>query len=387
MPVSRRNVLRRFGVTAIAGTAAHSLGGLSFADSLGLRPSADERPRSGPILLDRNENAYGPSEKVLAALRDATSVSNRYARTEYDALASKIAALHALKPEQIVITCGSSQILRLAAAQFLGPGKKLVQAAPTFPLLGKAARSEGTEVVDVPLTKTGEHDLNGMLTRAGDSAGLVYICNPNNPTGTLTPRKDIETFVRKLPARTMVLIDEAYHHFAKPNGAYVSFLDQPLDDPRLIVVRTFSKIYGLAGMRVGYMVATAEIARRFAGHQLNLGISVVAARGAAAALDDIEYVELGIKRNTDDRQEFMNQVNARFIHALDSHTNFVMLNPLRDRNKVVTHLKDNGIFIAPIFPAMPNYVRVSLGTPPDMEEFWRVLDELPVTEKTHMSHM
>jgi histidinol-phosphate aminotransferase len=387
MPVSRRSLLRRLGATAIAGTAAQSLGGLSLAEALELRKPADKGLRARPIFLDRNENAYGPSEKVLAALRDATSVSNRYARTEYDSLANKIAALHSVKPEQIVITCGSSQILRLAAAEFLGPGKKLVQAAPTFPLLGRVARSAGLEVVETRLTASGEHDLNGMLTRADSSTGLVYICNPNNPTGTLTSRKDIEGFVHRLPAKTTVVIDEAYHHFAKPTGGYVSFLDQPLDDPRVIVVRTFSKIYGLAGMRVGYSVANPEVARRFAGHQLNLGISVVAVRGASAALDDTEYLRLGVKRNADDRQEFMNQVNARMVHALDSHTNFVMVNPLRDADKAVTHLKNNGILVAPVFPEMPKYIRVSLGTAADIEEFWRVLDELPVTEKTHMSRM
>jgi histidinol-phosphate aminotransferase len=182
----------------------------------------------------------------------------------------------------------------------------------------------------------------------------------------------------------MVLIDEAYHHFAKPNMGYVSFLDRPLDDPRVLVVRTFSKIYGLAGMRVGYGVAAPELARRFAAHQPGTGISVMAARGASAALDDTEYVQFAVKRNADDRQEFMNQVNGRMVHALDSHANFVMMNPLRDPGKLVSHLKDNGIFIAAGFPAMPKYVRVSLGTPDDMQEFWRVVDQLPATEKGHM---
>jgi histidinol-phosphate aminotransferase len=381
LPLSRRSLLRRLGATAFVPAAAHSLAGISFlGDSLPLGSA----PRSLPILLDRNENAYGPSERVLAAIQEAASISNRYARTEYETLVQRIATLHSVKPERIVIAPGSSQILRLAAAEFLGSANKLVQAAPTFPLLGRTARAENVQTVDVPLTKNCEHNLNAMLSEAGDSAGLVYICNPNNPTGTLTPRSTIEEFIRKLAPKTIVLIDEAYHHFVGPNGSYASFLDRPLDDPRVIVVRTFSKIYGLAGMRVGYAVTTEEVARRFNAHQSNLGISVVAARAAAAALDDTAYVQLGIKRNADDRQEFMNQVNARMAHAFDSHTNFVMMNPLRDATKVVEHLKDNGILIPPVNPATPKYVRVSLGPPAEMNEFWRVLDQVPITEKMHM---
>jgi histidinol-phosphate aminotransferase len=181
---------------------------------------------------------------------------------------------------------------------------------------------------------------------------LFTFCNPNNPTGTVTPRKNIEAFVRKLPAATMVLIDEAYHHFATDDPNYVSFLDQPMDDPRIMVARTLSKIYGLAGMCVGYVVARPEIAHRFTGHQLYFGISVVAARAAAAALDDSEYVGLGVKRNADDRQEFMNQVNARMIRALESHANFVMVSPLRPADQVVEHLKKNNILIGPLIPTM-----------------------------------
>lgn len=382
MPVSRRRLLQRLGATAVAGAAAQSLACLSFAEVPQPPPNAGSLPH--PILLDHNENAYGASEKVLAAIRDAASVSNRYPRAEYDSLVSKIANFHAVKPEQIVIGCGSSEILRLAAAEFLSPGKKLVQAAPTFPLLGRVAQSAGAEVVNVQVTKTCEHDLNAMLTRSGNSAAIVYICNPNNPTGTVTPRKDIETFIGKLPAQTMVLIDEAYHHFVGLNRTYVSFLDQPIADPRVMVTRTFSKIYGLAGMRVGYLVAAPEVARRFTSHQAQSGISIVSVRAAAAAIDDDEYVSMGIKRNADDRQEFINQVNARMLQALDSHTNFVMMNPLRSVDKVIEHLKENNILIAPVIPAMPKYIRVSLGVPADMKEFWRVLDQVPVTEKMHM---
>ncbi|HXP82796.1 MAG TPA: histidinol-phosphate transaminase [Verrucomicrobiae bacterium] len=341
-------------------------------------------PQQCSILLDHNENAYGPSEKVLAVLRDAANFCNRYPRTEYDFLLGKIAAFHGVKPEQIALGSGSSEILRLVATEFLAPGKKLVQAAPTCPLLGRFARSVGVEVINVPVTRTYEHDLEAMLARAGDSTGLVHICNPNNPTGTLTRRKDIETFVQRLPANTMVLVDEAYHDFVGPNGSYASFLEQPIDDPRVMVTRTFSKMYGLAGMRVGYIVAAPEVARRISAHQLHFGISVISARASAAALDDPEYARQAAKRNADDRQEFLNQVNARFLHALDSHANFFMLDPMRPMDQVMDHFKKNRILIGPLITEMPKYVRVSLGNPPEMEEFWRVLDLMPGSGKMVM---
>jgi histidinol-phosphate aminotransferase len=359
-------------------TAAQSENPVSAAQPPSVATAAN------PILLYRNENPYGPSETVLAVLRESAASGNRYPRTEYDTLVDKLAALHNVKSEQIVLGCGSGEILRMAALTFLKPGKKLLQAAPTFPALGRLAQTAGVEVVDVPLNKRYEHDLGVMLDRACTPTGLVYIVNPNNPTGTLTPRKEIEAFISKLPSDVVVLIDEAYHHFVAPVGAYESFLDRPVSDPRVIVSRTFSKIYGLAGMRIGYAVATPEIAKRLAAGFPGWSVSVVSARAASAALDDVDYVHLGFKRNTDDRQEFMNQVNARMLRAIDSQTNFVMMNPMHPPDEVIEHLKKNNILIGPKYPVLNKYIRVSLGTPGEMQAFWRVWDLMPPVDKMAM---
>src|SRR5467141_4309585 len=224
MPLSRRNLLRNIGAGAIVGAAAPALLGFPLAPATeaalwGNSAPAQPARAAGsvlvePILLYRNENPYGPSEKVLKVLRESAAASNRYPRTEYDTLIDKLAALHQVKREQIVLGCGSGEILCMAAMSFLKPGKKLVEAAPTFPALGKLAQSAGVEVADVPLNKRYEHDLAVMLDSARSSAGLIYIVNPNNPTGTLTPRKEIEAFLGKLPSNVTALIDEAYHHFA-----------------------------------------------------------------------------------------------------------------------------------------------------------------------------
>jgi histidinol-phosphate aminotransferase len=396
MSLSRRNLLRNLGVGAAVGAVAPALRGFPLSPAMEEALWGNSAPVAaqsgtasvgnlttlGPILLYRNENPYGPSEKVVAAMRESAAGGNRYPRTEYDTLVDKLAALHKVKREQIVLGCGSGEILCMAATAFLKPGKKLVEAAPTFPALGKLVQTAGIEVADVPLNKRYEHDLPAMLSKAESaSTGLVYIVNPNNPTGTITPRKDIETFIAKLPGSVTVLIDEAYHHFASPGGDYESFLDRPVVDPRVIVARTFSKIYGLAGMRIGYAVATPENAKRLAAGFPGWSVSVVSARAAIAALDDVEYVRLGLRRNSDDRQEFMAQAAARKLFVIPSQTNFLMLDPQRPPDEVIAHLKKNNILIGPKYPALDKYIRVSLGQPEEMKIFWQAWDLMPATGK------
>ncbi len=391
MPLSRRNLLRNIGAGAIVGAAAPALRGFPLAPATeaalwGNSAPAQPARAAGsvlvePVLLYRNENPYGPSEKVLAVLRESAAAGNRYPRTEYDTLLDKLAALHQVKREQIVLGCGSGEILCMAAMTFLKPGKKLVEAAPTFPALGKLAQTAGIEVADVQLNTRYEHDLPAMLDRVSPSTGLVYIVNPNNPTATLTPRKDVEAFIAKLPAGVTVLIDEAYHHFVSPGADYQSFLDRPIGDPRVIVARTFSKIFGLAGMRIGYAVATPEVAKRLAAGFPGWSVSVVSARAASAALDDVDYVRLGIQRNAADRQEFLTQANARSLQPIESQTNFVMMNPQRPPDDVIKFLKERNILIGPKYPALDKYVRISLGLPGEMKIFWDAWDQMPPAAK------
>jgi len=171
-----------------------------------------------------------------------------------------------------------------------------------------------------------------------------------------------------------VLIDEAYHHFVSDASSSASFLDRPFHDSRVMIARTFSKIYGLAGMRIGYLVAAPDVASRLCEHGLQFGVGAVSAKAAAAALDDSEYVSMAAKRNANDRQEFMNQVNARMLRALDSRANFVMMQSPHPVDLVFEHLKKNNVLVAPPIPEMNKYIRVSLGTPADMRQFWREWD-------------
>jgi histidinol-phosphate aminotransferase len=334
-----------------------------------------------PIRLSRNENAYGPSANVTFAIREvALNSANRYPEVEAEALRGKIAALHSVAPDQVVLGCGASEIMRMAVDAFAGPGKKLVAAVPTCDLIVDFARRAGVEVASVPLKKDYSHDLGAMLSRTGSSAGLVYICNPNNPTGSLTRRQDIEKFIQSLPATTYVLIDEAYHHYVSPSGEYASFVDRPMDDDRVVVARTFSKVYGLAGLRVGYAVAASRVARLLDSYRLPEEVNIVAAKAAITALDDVGYVAESVQRNADDRQEFFNQANARMLRAIDSHTNFVMMDTARPAVEVIEHFRKNNIRLPRPFPSFDSHIRVSMGTTDQMSEFWRVWDLMPVQD-------
>ena len=374
MPITRRRFVQSVAAGSVLGAGLPALAdsGLPLPTRLARASDPGE-----PIILSRNENAYGPSQKVIAAMQDALRFANRYPDPSVAVLHERIAKSHAIKAEQLVLGCGSGEILSTCASAFLGPGKKLITALPTFEAIGKCARTMGADVAEIPLTKSYSHDLNAMLAQAGPSTGLVYICNPNNPTGSLTPRKDLEAFLRKLPDTATVLIDEAYHHFVTPSAEYASFLDRPVDDSRLIVARTFSKVFGLAGIRVGYAVGAPEKIKLLAARRLPEGLNAVAARSALVAYDDTDYVAFSAQRNADDRREFFAQANARKVRAIDSHANFAMLETGRMAVDVIEHFRKNNIAIARLFPSMNTHVRVSFGMPNEMKEFWRVWDLLP----------
>ncbi|HKS75402.1 MAG TPA: histidinol-phosphate transaminase [Terriglobales bacterium] len=378
---SRRRFLRFGAGAATAATMSWPWTGLLRAASF---EPAHSRPDDGFIRLDSNENAYGPSAKVEDAIKSAAAAANRYPGAEHDRLAEAIAAVHRVKREQVLCGCGSTEILRLAAFAFLGNGKQLIQASPTFEAMEHYARAAGSTVTSVPLTPAFAHDLDAMLARATPSA-MVYICNPNNPTASLTPRKDLENFIRKLPASNYVVIDEAYHEYAGTSGMYASFIDRPLEDERVIVTRTFSGIYGLAGLRLGYAVGsptTMQLLRKFSAED---NINVIAARAAAAALDDVDGVNDFVERNANDRQEFFNQAMARALKPIDSHANFVMMNTFHPTDEVIEHFHQNKILIGRRFAPMDTYIRVSLGLPEEMREFWRAWDLLPYA-KNIMHH-
>jgi histidinol-phosphate aminotransferase len=376
MPIHRRELFRQCSAAAIATALPPSL----LASAAAAQPDSPARP----VRLNRNESAYGPSEKTRDAFVESWTESNRYPADDLDALRAAIASFHNVRPENITLGCGSGELLRMSAEAFLSPGKALVTPTPTFDAVARAAQllpaEARVEVRAVPLTNVLAHDLDAMLAQSRSGAGLVYICNPNNPTGTLTPKPDLESFLSrvtdKVPPGVPILIDEAYHDYVAPAGAYASFLSRAAADPRLIVTRTFSKIYGLAGLRIGYAVSAPETAKLLAARRLAMGVNVVAARVALAAFADQPYVSKIAARNADDRQEFLNQANSRMLRAIQSHANFALLAAGALGTEVAAQLRARGVLVSAGYPAFPNHIRVSFGLPADMRRFWTAWDSV-----------
>src|ERR1700681_2638540 len=321
--LSRRSFFKTAGLgAAVAATAGFPSELLSWAE-----PQRAPQP-GGPVLLNSNENAYGPFPSVLA-LKNPFQDANRYPDRGYDKLIERIATMHKVKADQVTLGCGSTEILKIAASAFTGPGRKLVMAAPTFEAIEFYAKSAKAEVIKIPLAATYSHQLVQMADAVGKDGGLIYICNPNNPTASVTPRRSLEIFVRNLPPNTFVLMDEAYHDFVPVAADYISFLQTPIDEERVIVARTFSKIYGMAGLRLGYAVTSAANTKAMAAHKLEDSTNILALRAGLTSLEHEDEHKMAAMRNGFDRDEFMRQAGLRKLQVIPSWTNFVMFNTQR----------------------------------------------------------
>jgi len=354
MNLSRRDVARLLAVGAAASTFPR----------LVAQPA--KRSLGEGVRLSANENPYGPSPNALAAMRDALCTGFRYPDEATDELVSTIAKLHGVDASQVILGDGSSEILKLTAAAFCSPSRKMVMADPTFEAIGAYGRAAGAEVVKVPLTASYTHDLVKMA--AVPNAGAIYICNPNNPTASITPKASMRSFIESLPSDTVVLVDEAYHHYAD-SPDYESVIPMIQSRPNLIVARTFSKIYGMAGIRCGYGIAQKSVAQKMDQQKAWDSMNVVALAGARASLGDTQYVIDGRKRNSDTRNHVVNTLTSSGFEVVPSQANFFMVNIKRDVRPVIQSLRGSGVHVGRLFPAMPQYLRVTVGTPEEMHAF------------------
>ena len=374
MAIKRRNFLKQL----TSGVAASAV---LVNDRLAAAPggSEGERRGSGPrtLFLDRNENAYGPSSKVLAAVRAELGEINRFPAEAESVLNEALTEFHHRRPEEFVVGGGSNAILQMAATVYLSPGKKVILGTPGYGALENYARARGAQVEAVRLRKDHSHDLEAMLAKADSSTGLIYICNPNNPTATLTDRREIDGFLEKVPESVPVVVDEAYHEYAGSSGAYVSLIEKPVKARTgVIVLRTYSKAYALAGLRLGYAFSDPKTSALLASARPRFAVSRLAAVAGVAALLDRQHIAECVRRNRDDRQEFVNQVNGRMLRVLNPHANFACLNTMGPAEEVLAHFRKHSVQLGPEIPSMPNYLRVSFGKPEEMQEFWRIWDLL-----------
>jgi histidinol-phosphate aminotransferase len=343
-------------------TFAHLVGAAAAAAAF---PLSIKAAPPANVRISSNENPYGPSPAALQAIRDALPLSNRYTFDAESKLIADIAKFHGVAADQIVLGAGSSEILRIAAEAFLSDKRPLVQADTTFEAISNHARAAGAPVRQVPLNGRFEHDLPRML-EAARGAGLIYICNPNNPTATITPVKALREFIAAVPSDTYILIDEAYHHYAS-SPDYATLIDHVPRHPNLIVMRTFSKVYGMAGLRCGYSVAQEATTRRMREFETPINVSVLTIAAARASLADARYAAEQSALNAQTRSWLRNELrNKRF---LPSETNFVMIDTGREVAPLIRSLRERGVFVGRVFPTLPHHLRVTIGKPEEMQRF------------------
>jgi histidinol-phosphate aminotransferase len=367
--LTRRSLARLLGAAAGAS--------LLEAPRVGAVAASAKAPAvaAGPIRLSANENPYGPCAPALDALARSGGAASRYPGAALSETRETIARLHGVSSDQIVLGCGSSDVLRMADAAFLAPGRKLVAAEPTFEAVLGYAKVTRTEPVRVPLTADFRHDLPAMAAACDASTGLVYVCNPNNPTGTIVRERELESFLDRVPPTSVVLVDEAYHHFVE-DPAYKSALELAKSRDNVVVARTFSKIYGMAGMRLGYGVgSSARIAEmeRYASWD-NANQSALAM--ALASLADASAVPDTRRRLNDTRRWLCAELERDRRRYIPSHANFVMIDVGGDVAGVGEEFRARDIQVGRKFASMPDWLRVSIGTREQTAAFLAALREI-----------
>ncbi|HEY1249536.1 MAG TPA: aminotransferase class I/II-fold pyridoxal phosphate-dependent enzyme [Thermoanaerobaculia bacterium] len=370
--LTRRSLGRLLGATAGAAILDARFPGRLSAATL---PS---HAAGGPIRLSANENPYGPCQASLDAFARSSSEANRYPGAIEDEMKAALAKHHGVPEDRIVLGCGSSDILRMADSAFVPEGKTVVVAEPTFEAVLLYCKATKGEPVKVPQTTDYRHDLVGMAAACGAATGktgMVYVCNPNNPTGTIVGAQELEAFVRRVPPSCVVLVDEAYHHFVE-SPSYKSAIELIGRHDNVVVARTFSKIYGMAGMRLGYAVASPARAQALQSHSSWNNTSQSGLAMGLAALADPDVVADQRRRINDARRWLCAELvrdNRKFI---PSETNFVMIHVGGDIGPVAHAMRERGIQVGRKFPSMPDWLRVSIGKPEDMKAFVAALRQI-----------
>ncbi len=329
---------------------------------------AARRAFDGPIRLHSNENAFGPSAAARQAMQAAFDDGCRYPGSFYGALEALIAEREGLTAEHVVLGGGSHEVLRMAGMAYGLDGGEVLTAYPTYEGMENYAASVGAYVHRVPLDDAFLVDLDAMDRRTTQAVKLVFLCNPNNPTGTMLPGEQVRAFCEAVSRRAVVLVDEAYHEYVT-DPAYASMTDLVRRGHNVIVSRTFSKIFGLAGLRVGYGLARPDLAERLRRFRGGSSVNVLGLRAAAASYRDADFVAFSRARNAEARAFATTLLEDRGHRCLPSHTNFVFFHLRRDVRAFAEQMRQQGILVGRPFPPFLDWCRLSLGTMDEMRAF------------------
>jgi histidinol-phosphate aminotransferase len=367
--MERRTFLR-------TGVAAGLLGagGTAVAPNLfgSTRPSRLNRlfrsAPNGPVRLSSNENPLGISPAAREAIIDALTVANRYPGTTSREIVEVLAQKHEVRPDNIVLGAGSTEVLQMTVQAMAKPGVQLIVPDPTFEDVPRYAGPFELPVEKVPLLPDLSHDLDRMSALAKRTSGpvFVYVCNPNNPTGTVTPSAPVEEWIAAAPERVWFVVDEAYYEFAEKAPGYRSALPLIETHRNVIVVRTFSKIHGMAGIRLGYGLAHADTIAEVRKYRSSNSANQLVLHAARASLADKEFQARSLEVNHRGIQVAHGVLDELGLEYLPSHTNFLMHRISGDLRTYIDRMRERGIQVGRPFPPMLTYNRLSIGLPDEM---------------------
>jgi histidinol-phosphate aminotransferase len=321
------------------------------------------------IKMASNENPFGPSPLAVAAIRQAAEAVNFYPDNDANELRRLLAERHGVQPEQILITDGSTALIDIIARTLLAPGLNAVTSERSFIVYPIVTRAAGGRLIEVPM-RDDCFDLEGILAAVTSETRVIYIANPNNPTGTMFYADALEKFVNTVPERVMVVLDEAYSDYAefyarrnqRTYSRSVDYVRQGRQN--VIVLRTFSKAHGLAGLRVGYGVGDPQMLRYFAQVRTAFSVSVVAEAGAVAAMRDDAHIRLSVERNAEEVDYLTPQLREMGFRVVPTCANFIYLEALEDAPKLAQRIQNEGCIVRNLAPwGIPNGLRISVGTP------------------------
>jgi histidinol-phosphate aminotransferase len=383
MPVSRRAFVATLGAGA-AGVAAAPLINWRGHEVLVAQGVSDRRAdrllaeRPGMTRLDSNENPNGPGEGVFAAIRSHLGRSNRYpVKAEDDLVAAIIKAQGGgLKAENVILGCGSGELLRAAVNGFASRDRALVSPEPTFEAPANWAKFVGIPIVAPKVDAALKLDLGAMADQ-GRGAGLVYFCNPNNPTATVLGKSDVLAYVEqvnKTSPQTTILIDEAYHEYVD-DPRYASMIPLALENPRVIVTRTFSKVFGMAGLRAGYAVGQPATLAKMSQWLLGSNVNQLALVAATHTVGDRAHIAAEQQKNRAARAYTKQFFETAGYAVADCQANFMMVDVHRDAKAFKLECVKHNVAVGRQFPSLPTHVRVSVGTMAEMRKALGVFKE------------
>ncbi|MBO8158468.1 histidinol-phosphate transaminase [Thermosyntropha sp.] len=327
------------------------------------------------IKMASNENPLGASPLAVEAIKKSLDRLHYYPDSNNFYLKQKLARVNDISEDAIIIGNGSDELLKLLAETFLSPGDEVIFGDPSFVEYEFTATIMGAKCINVPL-KDFRHDLRAMLDEITDKTKIIYICNPNNPTGTYSTRAEIEEFMRKIPSDVLVVFDEAYFEYVDAKD-YISGIDYVKEGRNAVVLRTFSKIYGLAGLRVGYGFTNPEIAKAVERVTEPFNVNLLAQIAAEAALDDIEHVKKSCRLNREGKNYLYSQFEEMGLKYVPTEANFIFVDTGRNSREVFQKLLQLGVIVrtGDIF-GFPSFIRVTIGTEEENKRFINALKEV-----------